>query len=103
MIKVIDTSTFEEEVIKNNNPVVVDFWATWCGPCKMLSPILDELSNTLKAKFVKIDVDANPSLSAKFDITSVPTVLIFKNGEIVDKLIGFRPKEQIMATIEKHI
>lgn len=104
MIKVINTNNFESEVLKSNVPVVVvDFGATWCGPCKMLEPVLDELSNKMKAKFVKIDVDTNPALSSKYNISSVPTVLIFKNSELVDKFVGFKPEQQIVNTIEKHI
>lgn len=103
MIKVINTNNFEKEVLKSTIPVVVDFGAIWCGPCKMLEPVLDNISNRIKAKFVKIDVDSNPALSSKYNIASVPTVLIFKKGELVDKFTGFRPEQQIIDIIKKYV
>lgn len=105
MIKEVTDSKFNEEVIKADQVVVVDFWASWCGPCKMLSPVLEELSKELvgKANFAKVNVDENPVLSQTYKISSIPTVLIFKNGEAVDTMVGFRPKQDIKNTIMKNL
>jgi len=105
MIKETTDSKFDEEVVKAEQLVVVDFWASWCGPCKMLSPVMEELSKELlgKADFVKVNVDENPVLSQKYKIASIPTVLIFKNGEAVDTMVGFRPKQDIKNTILKNL
>ena len=105
MIKETTDSKFDEEVIKADQLVVVDFWASWCGPCKMLSPVMEELSKELlgKADFAKVNVDENPVLSQKYKIASIPTVLLFKNGEAVDTLVGFRPKQDIKNTILKNL
>ena len=105
MIKETTDSKFDEEVIKADQLVVVDFWASWCGPCKMLSPVMEELSKELlgKADFAKVNVDENPVLSQKYKIASIPTVLLFKNGETVDTLVGFRPKQDIKNTILKNL
>ena len=105
MIKEVTDSKFNEEVIKADQVVVVDFWASWCGPCKMLSPVLEELSEELvgKANFAKVNVDENPVLSQTYKISSIPTVLIFKNGEAVDTMVGFRPKQDIKNTIMKNL
>lgn len=105
MVNEISDTIFNDEVINSTTPVVVDFWATWCQPCKMLGPVLDELSGELenKARFVKINVDENPVTSNLYKITSIPSVLIFKGGEIVDKMVGFRPKQAVKQIIEKHV
>ena len=105
MVKVINDNSFEAEVLKQEKVVVVDFWATWCGPCKMIAPIMEELSQELagKAEFVKVDVDENPGVSQKYRIASIPTIMIFKNGTAVDTLVGFRPKQALKELIEKHI
>jgi len=83
-------SNFDEMIKSGDKPVLVDFWAEWCGPCKMIAPVVEELANDYdgKAVIAKVDVDSNPSVSAKYGIRSIPTLLVFKNGEIVDKQVG---------------
>lgn len=83
-------SNFDEIIKSEDKPVLVDFWAEWCGPCKMIAPVVNELASDYEGKAVigKVDVDANPSISAKYGIRSIPTLLVFKNGEIVDKQVG---------------
>lgn len=105
MINEIKDVNFAETIKSSTEPVVVDFWASWCGPCKMLAPVIDEISGELgdKAKFFKLNVDENPITSAQYKIASIPTVMILKNGEVVDTLVGFRPKDAIKSAIEKHI
>jgi thioredoxin 1 len=105
MINEIKDVDFTETVQNSSEPVVVDFWASWCGPCKMLSPVIDEISGELdgKAKFFKLNVDENPVISTQYRISSIPTVMVLKNGEVVDTLVGFRPKDAIKNMIEKHI
>nr|WP_305765432.1 thioredoxin [Elizabethkingia bruuniana] len=89
----ITDSTFSE-IINSDKPVLVDFWATWCGPCRMLGPIIEEIATDFEGKAVvgKVDVDNNQQISMEFGIRNIPTVLIFKNGEVVDKLVGVSPK-----------
>lgn len=105
MIKEINDTSFSNEVINSDTPVVVDFWASWCGPCKMLAPIMEEVSGELhgKAKFVKVNVDENPMVSSHFRIASIPTVMVFKGGKVVQTMVGFRPKQSIKAAIEQSI
>lgn len=91
-----------EELVKEGL-VVVDFYATWCGPCKMIGPVLEELSQELDIKVVKVDVDEHLEIARKFAIMSVPTILIYKNNEIVDKLIGFMPKDELKEKIMKNL
>ena len=103
-MQAITDNNFEAEVIKSAVPVLVDFWATWCGPCRALSPKLEELSGTYvgKVKFVKMDVDVNPETASRFGIRGIPTVILFKNGQMVDQLVGNQPKDVIENVLKKH-
>ena len=87
-------ANFEEQVINSDKPVMVDFWAEWCGPCRMVGPVVEEMHNEYEGKAVigKVNVDHNPAVSAKYGIRNIPTVLFFKNGEVVDKQVGAAPK-----------
>ena len=97
--------SFESEVVNASTPVLVDFWAEWCGPCKMLSPIIDAIAIELqgKLKVGKVNVDNEGNLAAKFNIMSIPTLLIFKNGEVVNQIVGAMPKEQLLAKIKPNL
>ena len=90
----ITDATFDETVLKSDKPVVVDFWAAWCGPCRMLAPIVEELDQDFdgKAKIVKVDVDAHQEFAAKYGVRNIPTVLLLKGGEVADKQVGVAPK-----------
>ncbi|MGX1928578.1 thioredoxin [Flagellimonas sp. 2504JD4-2] len=98
----ITDATFDEIVLKSDKPVVVDFWAAWCGPCRMVGPIIDEVSNEYEGKAVvgKVDVDANQQFAAKYGVRNIPTVLVFKNGEIVNRQVGVSPKKAYTDAIE---
>lgn len=102
-VKHVTDETFESET--KSGVVLVDFWAPWCGPCKMIAPVLDELDAELgdKVKIIKIDVDENQETAAKFGIMSIPTLLLFKDGEVVDKVVGFQPKEVLAARLNSHL
>ena len=96
----LNEANFENEVEKNNGLVLVDFWAPWCGPCKMLSPIVDEIAEECEnVKVCKVNVDEEQALAAKFGIMSIPTLVIFKNGNIVNKTIGVQPKSEILKML----
>ena len=97
----ITDSTFDEIVLKSDKPVMVDFWAEWCGPCRMVGPIMEELSNDFEGKAVvgKLDVDSNQEFAAKFGVRNIPTVLVFKNGELVGRQVGVAPKSEYTEAI----
>ncbi|MDO4535918.1 MAG: thioredoxin [Clostridium perfringens] len=99
MAKVLNSNDFDKEI--SEGVVVVDFFATWCGPCKMLTPVFEELSSELegKAKFAKVDIDQSIDIASKFQVVNVPTVKVFKNGEVVKTLVGFRPKEALLSEL----
>lgn len=104
MVMHVSQNDFNDEVIKHEGVVLVDFWATWCGPCKMIAPVLEDLAaEVTNAKIVKIDVDENPTLANEYGVQSIPTLKIFKNGAEVDTLIGFMPKDALKDAITKHM
>lgn len=105
MALAITDATFEEVVLKSDKPVMVDFWAAWCGPCRMLGPIIEELHGDYDGKAVvgKVDVDNNQQIAMQYGIRNIPTVLIFKNGEVVDKFVGVAPKASIAEKLNSFL
>ncbi len=101
----ITDSNFDEVVLKSDKPVLVDFWAEWCGPCRMVGPIVEELANEYEGKAVigKVNVDENPNISIQFGIRNIPALLFFKNGEVVDKQIGAVPKSVLADKLVKQL
>ena len=93
----VSDATFEADVLKSAEPVVVDFWAEWCGPCRMIAPALEEISKSLdgKVKIVKLNVDENPGVAQKYGIMSIPTLMVFKNGEMASRQVGAAPKQKL--------
>jgi thioredoxin 1 len=103
-LQVTDAS-FKQEVIESNIPVLVDFWAPWCGPCRMVAPVVDEIATQYEGqlKVVKMNTDENPDVASKYGIRSIPTLMIFKDGQKVDMVVGAVPKSTLSDTVKKHI
>jgi thioredoxin 1 len=104
-VTVVTDQTFDTEVLMSDKPVVVDFWAEWCGPCRMVSPILEELSNEHgdKIAFVKLNVDENPQVAASYRITSIPTLNVYSGGQVVKQIIGAKPKSAIKGDLSDYL
>ncbi|MFB2891413.1 thioredoxin [Aerosakkonemataceae cyanobacterium BLCC-F50] len=101
----VTDSTFDEEVVESDVPVLVDFWAPWCGPCRMVAPVVDEIAEQFagQVKVVKVNTDENPNVASKYGIRSIPTLMIFKGGAKVDMVVGAVPKTTLAQTLEKHL
>ncbi len=103
-IVTVSDSTFEKEVLQAQQAVLVDFWAAWCGPCKMIAPVIDEIADEYagKIKVAKLNVDDNPQTSAQYGVMSIPTLIIYKNGDEVERIIGFKTKKELDSILEKY-
>ncbi len=105
MVKEISSTSFDEDIVNAEKLTVVDFYATWCGPCRKLSPILEEVENEIgdRVNFAKIDTDDNIDAAKKYQVSGLPTLLVFKDGEVVERMVGLMPKSSIITNIEKHL
>jgi len=100
---VLNRENFDKEVLESDLPVVVDFWAEWCGPCRMIAPIIEELATEYKGqlKVAKLNVDENPDIASRYGIKGIPTLIFFKNGEVIERIIGVQPKETLKTKIDE--
>jgi len=105
MVQKVDTNNFQTEVIESDKITIVDFYADWCGPCRKLSPIIEEIEQELSdnVKFTKINTDENIELAQRYQISGIPTLLVFKKGELAERMVGLMPKSSIITNIEKHV
>ncbi|MBV9121188.1 MAG: thioredoxin [Chloroflexi bacterium] len=101
----VTDGTFQNDVLKSSEPVLVDFWATWCQPCRMVAPVVDEIAseNSGKLKVVKLDVDENQNTAMQYGVSSIPTLILFKDGQPVERVVGFNPKERLMSKLTPHL
>ena len=105
IIKNATAASFDADVLQSDKPVLVDYWAPWCGPCKSIAPILEDLATEYqgKVKIVKVDVDTNPQAASRFGIRNIPTLFVFKDGEKVDSVMGLQPKAELAKVLDKHL
>ena len=103
--KHVDQNAFGAEVLQSSTPVLVDFWAAWCSPCRAIAPLVEKLAASYpgRLKVVKVDTDENPDVAARYDVTGIPCLILFKSGEPIDRIVGYVPEKQLVSMVEKHL